>query len=202
LNLVGVSQHKLTLQGLCKRLWWWGVGVRLAFVILGCAPAPQHEASESERVAQMRSQARAASERGDTGEAVRVLLQATELVPGDPEVWNDLGLAQQAHGDWQAAVTAYEASIRIDPNLYEPHLNLAVLLMQRGISGRARSEFDEATQADPANALVYWNYATALVEVGKPEQARELLVRALELDPELGPAQAAMGRVEALAGRQ
>ncbi len=110
-------------------------------------------------------------------------------------------MALEGTGDWQAAVGAYETAIRSDPRVAEPHLNLAILLMRRGISGRARTEFAEAVQADPANPLMYWNFGSALVDVGKPEQARAYLQQALELDPNLGEAHAALGRVEAGAKR-
>jgi Flp pilus assembly protein TadD len=179
-----------------------GPWAALLVVALGCAPAAENRAvGQQESVRQLRTRARAAHELGHAEEAVRLLQEAVELRPADPELWNDLGLALEESGDGQAAVGAYETAIRTDPRLAEPHLNLAILLMRRGISGRARTEFAEAVQADPANPLVYQNYGAALVDVGKPEQAREYLQRALELDPAMGPAHAELGRVEALAGR-
>jgi Tfp pilus assembly protein PilF len=78
-------------------------------------------------------------------------------------------------------------------------MNLAVLLMHRGVTGRARSEFEQAVEATPRDPLPYWNYAAALIDVGKPEQARQELQRALAIDPDCGPAHAEMGRVEILA---
>jgi|CXWL01.1.fsa_nt_gi Flp pilus assembly protein TadD len=72
--------------------------------------------------------------------------------------------------------------------------------MRRGVSGRARTEFEQAVEAHPGDPLPYWNFAAALVDVGQPEQARELLRTALGLDPHSGPAHAEMARVESRAG--
>ena len=195
------SRERERFGPLTRKRALWSCGAVL-LIVAACTPAPQTRGENpDERAYTLRARARAALERGAAAEAVTLLQEAAALRPEDAELWNDLGLAHEAAGEGQQAVQAYETAIEADTRVAEPHLNLAILLMRRGISGRARTEFAEAAHADPDNPRVYWNYATALVDVGKPEQARQLLERALQLDPTFGPAHAELGRVETLAGR-
>src|SRR5262249_61189824 len=116
----------------------------------------------------LQQQAREAMQHGDAATARDRLTRAVALVPSDASAWNALGLAQQALGDADGAQTSFEHAILAAPSEHEAHLNLAVLLMHRGVSGRARTEFEEAVQLQPRHALPYWNFAAALVDVGKP----------------------------------
>ena len=167
----------------------------------GCGP-PALSGDDAARVeaSRLQAEARARLAQGDAAGAVPQLVRTVTLIPDDPGAWNALGLAQQAHGETDAARQSFERAIMIEPRRYEAHLNLAVLLMRIGVSGRARTEFEQAVQAQPGDPLPYWNFATALVDVGKVDQGRELLLAALKLDPACGPAHAQMGRVESLAG--
>jgi tetratricopeptide (TPR) repeat protein len=168
--------------------------------LAGCGPAPEPVSDPSEAVTRLQSGAQSALSVGQPEEAVRLLQAATRQRPQDSDLWNDLGLAQEAAGDWQGAMRSYEESIRIQPSNWRPHLNLAVVCMRHGISGRAQTEFEEAVQASPLNADIEWNYAVALVDIGEPERARHHLQRALHHDPQHGEATAQLARVELLLG--
>lgn len=137
---------------------------------------------------------------GEPERAVVLLQQAARDLPRDPEIWNDLGLAQVAAGSWREAIASFETGIRAAPHAFAAHLNLAVVCMRHGLTGRAETEFEEAVRAAPREPLVYWNYGAALADVGDFGGAREHLKQALELDPDCGPAHAELGRVESSRG--
>ncbi len=176
------------------------VALAAAWLAIACAPPPSPDDMAPDRVAELRAQARDAEERGDVATAIATLQQAVQVAPRDVDAWIELGRALDASEDRQGAIRCYESAIRADPDRYEPHLNLAIALMQQGITGRAQSELDEAVNASPANPLVHWNYGAALAQVGKFAPARMHLEQALRLDPGFGPAAAELGRIEALAG--
>jgi Flp pilus assembly protein TadD len=74
--------------------------------------------------------------------------------------------------------------------------------MRRGMTGRARTEFEEAIASRPTDPTPHWNFGVALVDVGKPDLAVPHLETALRIDPRCGPAAAELGRAHARAGRR
>jgi Flp pilus assembly protein TadD len=169
-------------------------------LIASCSPAPVAETGPDAEAVRLQQQAHEALATANAAEAVELLREATRVRPHDSQLWNDLGLAQEATGDWRAAISSYEAGIRASPRDWRPHLNLAVLCMRHGISGRAQTEFEEAVRAAPLNADIEWNFAVALMEVGQPEQARLHLLRALNHDPAHGEVYAELARAESRLG--
>jgi serine/threonine protein kinase/tetratricopeptide (TPR) repeat protein len=49
----------------------------------------------------------------DSQQAVKNAKKAVELLPGESEVWNTLGVAQYRNGDWKAAVEAFTKSVEL-----------------------------------------------------------------------------------------
>jgi tetratricopeptide (TPR) repeat protein len=111
-------------------------------LLVACSSPGGQRAGDAAAVANLQNQARRALELNQPDLAVQSLVAATQQRPEDADLWNDLGLAQEAAGDWQAAVRSYERAIGIQPKAWRPHLNLAVVCMRHGISGRAQSEFE------------------------------------------------------------
>jgi len=178
----------------------WIVATGLPLLLASCSTPPASETAPEAHAVQLQSDARQALAAGQTAQAVQLLKAATQARPHDSQLWNDLGLAQEATGDWQAAIASYEQGIRANPQSWQPHMNLAVLCMRHGISGRAQTEFQEAVRAAPLNADIEWNYAVALMEVGQPDQARVHLLRALDHDPLHGRSYEELARAESMLG--
>ena len=99
---------------------------RLAVVAPGvllasCSPPPSTEMVPEERAVRLQSEAQQAFAAGEVAQAIQLLEEATQARPHDSQLGNDLGLAQEATGDWQAAIGSYEQGIRANPRSWRSH---------------------------------------------------------------------------------
>lgn len=113
---------------------------------------------------------------GKVPEARRVFEQALKDDPSDPRAWLDLGLVQEAIGDWVAAERAYRQATGIDPNFAEAFNNLGVLLREAGKLAEATAALERAVALDPSLSAARFNLALCYEEQGRADEAeREYL---------------------------
>ncbi|HLW68168.1 MAG TPA: tetratricopeptide repeat protein [Gemmataceae bacterium] len=65
-------------------------------------------------------------------EATALFRRTTELKPDYANAWHDLGNASYEAKDRRGAAAAYRNAIRFDPNRFDNHVNLAVVLAEQG----------------------------------------------------------------------
>lgn len=68
-----------------------------------------------------------------------------DVIQGDPqraEAYNSLGYLYSRQGQSAPAITSYERAIAVRPNYAQAHLNLAIMLLQRGDYGRGFAEYE------------------------------------------------------------
>ena len=82
-------------------------------------------------------------------EAERTYRAALALVPADPAVTHNLGVAIAAQGRHRAAVGCFEEALTADPSFVSAHFNRGVALMRLGEIDEAIKAFSRATQLDP-----------------------------------------------------
>ncbi len=87
----------------------------------------------------------------------------------DPQVYAMLGKAQWGLGENAAAVSNYEAAMRLDYSDANVHLELAELLVEMGKTGRALTEFELAIEYGMRDPLTHYNYGLALHEMGRKQ---------------------------------
>ena len=96
----------------------------------------------------------------------------------------NLGVLQARTGDYTAAVTSYQTSLRISPDNEYAMVSLGLLYVDTGQFEQARTVFDELTQLDPG-VPDYWVALGDIYRVlGRADKARESFRRALALVPE------------------
>jgi tetratricopeptide (TPR) repeat protein len=132
--------------------------------------------------------------------AMATLEQACQRAPRGPELsacWFRVGLERSRAGQLAPALAAYERLIALGAADAATYGNAAELLMALGRLGEAEERYREAirldTQAatagrlDGAPGLVFSTYglAVALDRAGRVGPAREMMSRALALDPRL-----------------
>ncbi len=83
-------------------------------------------------------------QRGDLNEAFLLTSNVTRIAPEVAIGWYNLGLIMRKKGELYAAIQAYEASIKINPNHPESHQNYAVAQLLSGEIDRARKSFKKA----------------------------------------------------------
>jgi tetratricopeptide (TPR) repeat protein len=116
-------------------------------------------------------------------EAFAAYDRALELRPDWPEMLLSAGTALAATGDHEAAVARYREAIRIDPEFWGHHYQLAISLLelQRGDEARAvianfPASTDGSGEAEFRQGLLY-------EMLGDPDRARECHRRALRINP-------------------
>ena len=135
----------------------------------------------------LRLEANKALDRNDLPSALRALTTLAQHHPADPHILFDLASTQDALDQNTAAQTTYRRAIAADPNYFEPHLALGLLLARTNHRADARTELLAAVALNtPDNALKARAYR-ALARVDQqqnPAEARDALLAALKLSPE------------------
>ena len=72
----------------------------------------------------------------------------------------------------------FRAAIRIDPSYWLAHVNLALVLVDRGKLTEAEAEFREAVRVGRTNEVPYWQLTTFLVDHGRAADAEAELNKA------------------------
>ena len=98
--------------------------------------------------------------------------------------------------DGVAAETAYRKAIERDPKFAHAYLDLCAMLGESHHAQAAVSLYDGAIVACPDLALVRFNRALALEDVGRLDEAMASYERSLTLDPSLADAHFNIARLK------
>lgn len=88
----------------------------------------------------------------------------------------------------QAAMEAYQRSLRLRPDCSEAWINLGRLHAEGGNADGARQCFRSALEVDPTDATALYNLGVVAQDAGEETEAIQLYARALELDASLAEA--------------
>jgi len=124
----------------------------------------------------------AALERGDLDEARRLLERAATNPATDPAslapAWARLGVAMARAARWEAAASAFEASLAAVPGQARVHFNLAVANRHLGRHAAARDSYLKAAELAPGDMDIQYNLGILYeLYLNQPEQALEAYAR-------------------------
>ena len=135
----------------------------------------------------LRTQAADALDKQDFPTARKLLTTLRERNPTDATLLYNLGFTDENLNDEPAATLAYNQAIAANPNYFEPHLALGLLLARQGKLPEAHTELSKAVALDtPENDLKARAYR-ALARLDQPTDpaaASADLLAALKLSPE------------------
>lgn len=117
-----------------------------------------------------------------------LLLQAH---PKDADLLNDLGYSYYSRGQWNISEQYLRQAVQLQPHHKKAWINLGLACAQQGKVDESLHAFQQAVS--PAQA--HCNLAFILAAQGHREQALQHYRTALQLDPSLRLAQAALGRL-------
>ncbi len=117
---------------------------------------------------------------GRYGDARAMLLQAAEMAPDRADAWLWLGLASYALKDINAAITALERAVQLDPSPIT-RLNLGAAYLAKKRFGDAERMLTQVVLEDPDNAEAWYNLGWALRALSREPEAQRAWRRALEL---------------------
>jgi Flp pilus assembly protein TadD len=118
---------------------------------------------------------------GRLAEAESAYRLALAIVPVDPAVTHNLGVAIAAQGGHRAAVGCFEEALRADPGFVSAHYNRAVALLRLGETQEAIKAFGRAATLEPQHYEAH--RALGFLRLSQGERGRTLdhLARTYEL---------------------
>lgn len=116
-------------------------------------------------------------------QALVALRQASELMPTDADVHNNLANVLKESGDLEGARRHYAIALERDSKLDDAHCNLAVLLYDQGKVEEAISHFEQALAIKPDSSHTLFNLGVARKDMRQPEQALACYEKAMAIDP-------------------
>jgi len=121
---------------------------------------------------------------GRLREAIDVCSRAAKLRPEVPDVYNNLAVAYQGIGDFDAAARAYRTAIELNPDFDLAHSNLARLLESAGRFAEAEISLQRAIRLKPAEPAYWLQLAGVLSRQGKQPAAERVLREAIGYQPQ------------------
>jgi serine/threonine-protein kinase len=128
---------------------------------------------------------------GDYDNAVKVFTQSIARAPS-AQAYSNLGTCHYFLGRYAEAAAAFEKAVQLAPHDYLYWRNLGdAYRWTPGGAAKAKQAFehavaacDEAIRVNDADARAYVSKAAALAKLGREREARQAILRALELEPQ------------------
>jgi len=126
-------------------------------------------------------------EKGDHEAAVRNFLSATELFPQNADLHYYLGIEYRILKDYGKAITSFHKAIELGGENAYFYFNLGVSYERAGMIDDAIIHLDKSVQLDDGNAVALNYLGYLLADSGiRLEEAKALIKKALDMDPENG----------------
>jgi len=127
--------------------------------------------------------------------------QLTSGIGLNHNIHNNIGLAYDRLGRFEAALEELNAALLLDPDYAEVHNNLAVTYHKMGMTDKAEKELREAIRLNPGYSEAYCNLGNIYASSGRLEEAIGKLQEALRINPDYVPAHNNLGDIYALQNR-
>jgi len=121
--------------------------------------------------------------------ALADLERAVEITPGDPSIWNWIGLAKSDRGDNRGAERAFKKAIELDPADPLYHANLSILYLDENRMEEAKAEIDAALAADPSFDITLVARGRYHMQTGELDKALNDLLAGSTANPAYSNAQ-------------
>jgi tetratricopeptide (TPR) repeat protein len=121
--------------------------------------------------------------------AVEQFRLVLKKLTSDPQVYINLGYAEQSCGRIDEAILLFQKALDLDPQSALAHINLGNALSGLGRTDEAFTHFQQALDISPSNSMAHNNIGAVLLSRGKVEGAIIHFKKALEIDPSNANAQ-------------
>lgn len=147
-------------------------------------------------------------------DAIPPLKAALEITPTDADALYQLGLAKQSLGDCDAALARYQKAVRLVPDFTEAYQGMAECYAKQNDPGRvnyaqgmlafgqkdyetAKTTLMDAVQTMPESVPALLGLGLTYEKLGDFTAARDVLQRAMAIDPHDLAVRQALGRIQA-----
>ncbi len=120
---------------------------------------------------------------GETDDAIEALVSGVNAAPDDPDLLLVLGKAYLHAGLLNEALAHVERAIYLRPDYWVGYDRLAWLHLSQGDLESAAIEFGHIIDCAPGYALGYVKLAAVYMYLERPDAARALLEKSLEIEP-------------------
>jgi predicted O-linked N-acetylglucosamine transferase (SPINDLY family) len=121
-------------------------------------------------------------------EAVRLIGRAVDLVPQQPVLRNNFGLALHKAGLLKKARAELIAALDLRPGYAGAHMNLAAVFSELGERALAMEHGQQAVELDPERAEGWYNLGLYLIDEVRLQEGAEAFRKALSLKPDYSAA--------------
>ena len=129
-----------------------------------------------------------AFENGDMQKALALLNEANTKEANNPDVLFKIAYILQQLRDFDESMKYYKEALEVDKNNEFIHNSMASIYRQNGEFTSAKMHLNESLNIDDNNEITYYNYGNLLVDMEKPEEAKEMYKKALEVNPDFNEA--------------
>ncbi len=161
------------ISGTRKRAWSGWALLAMMAMLCACQPPGAKALLDGERLIQEKEYER----------ALRRLNKAVSLLPGNPQVWNHLGLAYHGLDRPEQAARAYLQALTIDRNLAPAHFNLGCLFLEQNRLPESITELTIFTTLQPEHAEGWLKLGTAQLRARRPDDAERSFLNGLRRAP-------------------
>ncbi|MEN3028315.1 MAG: tetratricopeptide repeat protein [Aquificaceae bacterium] len=118
-------------------------------------------------------------------EAIANFFRASQLAPGEPKVWNALGLAYMEVQEYQKSEAAFLRALQVEKTYTEAKLNLGVLYYRQRQYERSISILREVLEdeAFPQKHMAFYYLGKVYQAMGNPKEYINSLRRATAYNP-------------------
>jgi tetratricopeptide (TPR) repeat protein len=148
----------------------------VAILILVLAlPLSAH--AQDANAAKARALVDAAIKMSDSGAAVKLLWQATDIAPADEDAYVYLGLYYNSRSDFDNVVKVYQKLVKYQPNQVSAYLNIgeAYMSFSPPRSDDALIYYRKAYEIDPKNTFAALRIGQLLAQSGQRDDALKYL---------------------------
>jgi|YelNatPaOPRAMG01_1025707.scaffolds.fasta_scaffold40259_2 tetratricopeptide (TPR) repeat protein len=133
-------------------------------------------------------------------------MRLTKVAPHSARTYQVMASVAAANGDWQDAIGAYRQALRVDPELPDAHLQIAILMLTHSHKPdswqEAVAELKEELKVDPASAQAEYEIGEAYRKHGRMNEAVEAFDRSLQLDPAAVPTRIGLAKALQTLGKK
>lgn len=101
------------------------------------------------------------------------LKQAIDAKAYNPDAYFKIGIAYKYKGDTLGAIASFRKAVEQDPELYDAHMQLGLLMSALG-NEQALAYYDNAIQIDPESQEALYGKAKFLQDLGRMEAAKRI----------------------------
>jgi tetratricopeptide (TPR) repeat protein len=133
---------------------------------------------------------------GDTSGAFAQFEAAVRLSPGFAQAHYSLGVLLATGGRYQEAADRFSAAVRYEPTYLDARLRLGEMWQRLGRPDAALTQYAQVVAIDPRIAEARFDYAMALIQLRRYDEARQKLIEGASLYPDRKEFAEALSRLQ------